>query len=334
MEISTSSKVFIAGCIAVRIYFPLYLIIAMDIANLAINIANLYTTCRDGYNFFTNVKNAGTESSAQLRELEIQQSILKAWGFHWQIQSESGSEPGHSDARRKPTKLHKYLSSNQFKAEGVFNTLCAIADTLSDQEKLARRYGIQVILDGPELTNNVQLAIQDAKIEDVEPVINEVRNRLSILNKFKWALKDKDHFKKLIAELRSHSESLYRLCPENAFESMNIYFIMECLAKQESPAGLKWTSRLATEQAEVDRKSSVRKGYKLLASVATLKASVNENRDRKEANDIALTNVDEKQHEMRYLGKGLALFEEQVVYVELRDYRGPPLELNPEQKSK
>ncbi|KAH8756907.1 hypothetical protein BGZ57DRAFT_859424 [Hyaloscypha finlandica] len=33
-----------------------------------------------------------------------------------------------------------------------------------------------------------------------------------------------------------------------------------------------------------------------------------------------------------YLGKGLALFKEQVVYVEMRDYRGPPLELTPEQK--
>src|SRR5881396_3454102 len=35
---------------------------------------------------------------------------------------------------------------------------------------------------------------------------------------------------------------------------------------------------------------------------------------------------------MWYLGKGLALFEEQVVYVEMRDYRGPPLEITPEQK--
>jgi hypothetical protein len=310
----------------------------MDVTNLAISIVALYTTCRDGYNFFTTVKTAETESSAHLRELEIQQSILRAWGFHWQIQSESGSEPEHSDhIRRKRTKLHGYLLSNRFKAEGVFNTLAALADTLSNQEKLTKRYGIllrpaQAIQDGPELTNNVQLAISDTTIEDVKPVINEVRNRLSVLNKFKWALKDKDSFKKLIADLRSHSESLYRLCPENAFESMNIYLTMECLAGRESPAGLKWTSRLATQQAEVDGKSSVREGYKLLASTATLKASINENRDRKEAYDINLTNVDEKQREMWYLGKSLALFEEQVVYVEMRDYRGPPLELTPEQK--
>ena len=310
----------------------------MDTGNLAISIAALYTTCRDCYNFFTTVKTAEAESSTHLRELEIQQSILKAWGFHWQIQNEDGSEPEHSDhTRRKRTKLHEYLLSNRFKAEGVFNTLSALADTLSNQEKLIKRYGVrlqpaQAIQDGSLSTNNVQLTIPNTTIEDIMPVISEVKNRLSVLNKFKWALKDRDNFKRLIADLRSHSESLYRLCPENAFESMNIYLTMECLARQESPAGLKWTSRLATQQAEVDGKSSVRKGYELLASAATLKASVNENRGGEQADDRTLTSVDEEQREMWYLGKGLALFEEQVVYVEMRDYRGPPLELTPEQK--
>ncbi|KAL6900408.1 prion-inhibition and propagation domain-containing protein [Trichoderma evansii] len=312
----------------------------MDVTNLAINIAALYTTCREGYNFFTAVKTADTESAAHLRELEIQQSILKAWGFHWQIQNESGSEPEPSDhTRQKRTKLHEYLLSNRYKAEGVFSTLSALADTLSNQEKLTKRYGIQLrpaqaLQDGSELADNVRLTILDTTIEDVKPVINEVRNRLSVLNKFKWALKDRDSFKKLIADLRSHSESLYRLCPENAFESMNIYLTMECLARQESPAGLKWTSKIAAQQAEVNGESSVREGYKLLASTATLKASVNENRDREEANKITLTDIDENQSKMWYLGKGLALFEEQVVYVEMRDYRGPPLELTPEQKQK
>lgn len=53
----------------------------MDVTNLATSIVALYTTCREGYNFFTSVKTADTDSAAHLRELEIQQSILKAWGF-------------------------------------------------------------------------------------------------------------------------------------------------------------------------------------------------------------------------------------------------------------
>ncbi|KAL6801544.1 prion-inhibition and propagation domain-containing protein [Trichoderma sp. SZMC 28012] len=312
----------------------------MDITGLAIGIVDLYTTCRDCYNFFTTVRAAEAESSAHLRELEIQQSILKAWGFYWQIHNDGGSESEHSDpTRRKRTKLHEYLLSNRFKAEGVFKTLSALADTLSDQDKLTKRYGIrlqsvQVIQDGSQLMNNVQLVISGTTTEDAKPVISEVRSRLSLLNKFKWSLKDKDNFKKLIADLRSHSDSLYRLCPENAFESMNIYLTMECLAREESPTRLKWTSSLATQLAEGDEQSSVREGYELLASAATLKASVNQNRDRMHADDSTLTSVEEEQREMRYLGKGLALFEGQVVYVEMRDYRGPPLELTPEQRQK
>jgi len=312
----------------------------MDAVSFAFSIVALYTTCRDCYNFFTTVKTAEAESSTHLRELEIQQSILKAWGFHWQIQHEDGSEPERfNNNRQKGTKLHEYLSSNRFKAEGVFKTLSALADTLSNQEKLIKRYGIQLqpahaIQVGLQPTNNVQLTIADTTIENIKPVISEVKNRLSVLNKFKWALNDRDNFKKLITDLRSHSDSLYRLCPENAFESMNIYFTMECLAKQESPASLKWTSRLATQQAEVDGESSVREGYELLASAATLKASVNENKGGAQTNDKTLTSIDEEQREMWYLGKGLAVFDEQVVYVEMRDYRGPPLELTPEQKQK
>ncbi|KAL7781227.1 hypothetical protein V8C43DRAFT_319983 [Trichoderma afarasin] len=293
----------------------------MDVTGLAVGIVDLYTTCRDCYNFFTT-------------------SILKAWGFYWQIHNEGGSEPEHSDpTRRKRTKLHEYLLSNRFKAEGVFKTLSALADTLSDQDKLTKRYGIrlqsaQTTQDGSQLMNNVQLVISGTTTEDARPVISEVRSRLSLLNKFKWSLKDKDNFRKLIADLRSHSDSLYRLCPENAFESMNIYLTMECLAREESPTRLKWTSSLATQLAEYDEQSSVREGYELLASAATLKASVNQNRDRMHADDSTLTSVEEEQREMRYLGKGLALFEGQVVYVEMRDYRGPPLELTPEQRQR
>jgi hypothetical protein len=310
----------------------------MDAVSLTLGIAALYTTCRDCYDFFTTVKKAETESSVHLRELDIQRSILKAWGFHWQIHDEASEESEHLD-HKKPdrTKLQAYLLSNRFKAEGVFNTLSALADTLSNQEKLIKRYGIQLRSaqgspDGSQSTDNVTLVIHNAKIEDIRPVVSEVKKRLSTLNKFKWAMKDRDDFQRLIAELKSHSESLYRLCPENAFESMNIYLTMECLAGQESPVGLKSTSRLAIEQATQNGTSSMRAGYQLLASAATLKASVNENRDCEKTNGGKLATVDEVQRVMRYLGKGLALFEGQVVYVEMRDYRGVPLELTPEQK--
>lgn len=310
----------------------------MDPVSLALGIAALYTTCRDCYDFFTTVRKAEAESSVHLRELEIQRSILKAWGFHWQIHDENYEEPGRLD-HKKPhrTKLQAYLLSNRYKAEGVFNTLSALADTLSNQEKLVERYGIQLrpAQTSPHISqsgSNVNLVVDNAKIEDVKPVVNEIKERLSVLNKFKWAMRDRNDFQRLITNLKSHSESLYRLCPENAFESMNIYLTMECLARQESSVGLKSTSRLAIEQATDDGTSSMRAGYQLLASAATLKASVNRNKDEEKKDGNNLATIEEVQRVMRYLGKGLALFENQVVYVEMRDYRGPPLEPTPEQK--
>lgn len=275
-----------------------------------------------------------------MRELEIQQAILKSWGFHWQILSRNSTEEALSnDAKRKPAKLNKYLLTNRHKAEAVFKTLSALFDTLSDQKKLGDRYGIrlkstQLIKDESEFESSVELDNPDTAAVEVKSVITEAKTRLSVLTKFKWAMKDKDNFKKLITDLKAHGDTLYRLCPENAVPSMNIYFVMECVAGQESPAGLKWTSKLATEHAEVNDDFSMREAYQLLASAASLKASVNENRDTEDATkDETLATINETQPKMFYLGKGLALFEGQVVYVEMRDYRGPPLDLTPEQKT-
>lgn len=311
----------------------------MEAVGLAIGIVSLYRACYDCYSFFTDVNKAEASSSSHMRELEIQQAILKSWGFHWQILSGNSTEAAPpDDANRKPTKLEKYLRANRHKAEAVFKTLSALFDTLSDQKKLGNRYGIQLkstqlIKDESEFASSVELTIPDTAAVQVEPVITEVKNRLSVLNKFKWVMKDKESFKKLITSLKAYGDTLYRLCPENAVPSMNIYFVMECVAGQESPAGLKWTSKIATEHAEVDDDFSMREAYQLLASAATLKASVNENRDREDATkDETLPAIEETQPQMFYLGKGLALFEGQVVYVEMRDYRGPPLDLTPEQK--
>jgi hypothetical protein len=132
------------------------------------------------------VQTSESESSSHLRELEIQQSILKAWGMHWQIQQIENSEvPESTHTGRPQTKLHDYFVRNPYKADGVFKTLSALADTLSDQQKLVKRYGIQLCsntttLDVTESTNNVRLAIVDTTIKNVNPVISEVGFRPSI----------------------------------------------------------------------------------------------------------------------------------------------------------
>ncbi|KAF3287020.1 hypothetical protein TWF970_008847 [Orbilia oligospora] len=81
-----------------------------------------------------------------------------------------------------------------------------------------------------------------------------------------------------------------------------------------------------------DERSSIRQGYELLASTATLKASVNENKDKGYVDNRIPTSINENQSEMQYLRKGLTLSKNQAVYVKIRDYCGPPLEPTSEQK--
>jgi hypothetical protein len=162
----------------------------MEVASLAIGIAALYTTCRDCYSFFTSVQTAESKSSSQLRELEIQQSILKAWGMHWQIQQIDSGQQKNGHYGQSQTKLHDYFVRNPYKADGVFKTLSALADTLSDQDKLSKRYGIQLrssqaIQDHTSSTDNFRLAIVGKTIKDVNSVISEVQNRLSTFNRLK-----------------------------------------------------------------------------------------------------------------------------------------------------
>lgn len=116
----------------------------MEAVGLAIGIVSLYRACYDCYNFFTDVKKAEASSSSHMRELEIQQALLKSWGFHWQILGGDTEAALPNDTKRKPTKLEKYLLTNRHKAEAVFKTLSALFDTLSDQKKLGSRYGIQL----------------------------------------------------------------------------------------------------------------------------------------------------------------------------------------------
>lgn len=80
-------------------------------------------------------------------------------------------------------------------------------------------YGIQ--------SEHAQLALQDTTAKDESRVVKDTRKRLPVLTKCKWALKDQGKFKKLIVELSSYSDNLYRLCPEGAFEAMNIFSIMD-----------------------------------------------------------------------------------------------------------
>lgn len=71
---------------------------------------------------------------------------------------------------------------------------------------------------------------------------------------------------------------------------------------------------------------------KLLVSIATLKARIKKNKGTVEVTSESTTTVGEKPQSLQILGKKLALYEGQVVYVEKPGYRGPLPEPTPEKK--
>jgi Prion-inhibition and propagation len=302
----------------------------VGVTGLMIGIVTLYSTCRDCYIFFTNVQNAENQSELHLREFDIQQSILKAWGFYWEIQRHDtvlAKAPDNSSP--KNTKLLRFLSRNVFKAEGVFQTLRSLADTLSDHDKLIKRYGLDLkAIEGDPLRDSSmrQLAITGGSADDVQPIAMEIRTRLSVLTKCRWVLKDKDCFKKLIMDLKAYNDTLYRLCPEGALDAMKIFLTLDCLAQQESPIGLMATSTLAEQLAQDEESLSMRPGFELLASAASFKARVVGSRiegyDIENEHPVNLSDLTS----VIRLGKRLAIFEGQVVYIEDRSYRDGSME--------
>lgn len=111
-----------------------------DVAGLVVGVVALYSACRDCYIFFRDVKNAERDSFLQIRDLGIQESIFKSWGFYWEIQRHHLAL-GNKDANLK---LLRYLGKNIYKVNGIEQALSAMADTLSNTDKMRADYGIHI----------------------------------------------------------------------------------------------------------------------------------------------------------------------------------------------
>lgn len=302
----------------------------IGVAGLVVGIVALYSACRDCYIFFTTVKSAEKESLIYLRELDIQQNILKSWGFYWEIQRHGVAVGGTPAAVVKDNgRLNRYLEGNIYKAHGVISALYSISDTLSNGGKLMKRYGLNLKSSNEheheikEPADDIAELVVDHSItsSSIQTTVNKIRQRLSALNRCRWAIKDKEQFKKLTADLRSHNDTLYRFCPEGAFEAMNTHFILECLWPQKSFIGLRRTSKLAGQLLENNEMSPSHGSLQMLASVAGFKAEVVKLcRARALPEETIVDNMFDPS-QLKDLGGKLALLEGKVVYLERKSYR-------------
>jgi hypothetical protein len=123
----------------------------LSVAGLAVGIIALYSVCRDCYIYISDISSADKSKFYFVRELGIQESILKSWGFYWEIQRHQVAPSSSSQTQHE--KLRLYLEKNLYKVGGVGNALFAIADTLSSKEKLAKKYELDISPKEQDLVN-------------------------------------------------------------------------------------------------------------------------------------------------------------------------------------
>jgi hypothetical protein len=138
----------------------------MEPASFALTIVSLYSTCRDCYIYFSDVRNAPKSAIALLREVGIQEAILKSWGAYWEISRHasiifpsSKSNQSKEPDQTRNGKLTEYLARNPFKAQGLADALVLIAEALSNRERLEKEYGIRLETGSREQPGNLAVSI-------------------------------------------------------------------------------------------------------------------------------------------------------------------------------
>ncbi|KAF5852382.1 hypothetical protein GGP41_007815 [Bipolaris sorokiniana] len=276
-----------------------------EVSGLVWSVVSLYSTCRDCYIFFNNINNAGKGSFFHTRNLAIQESILKSWGFYWNILRHSlahGERKAEANQKRE-----KYLGKNRYKAKGILNALFAIADLLSDHEMLLNTYGIKIEKGFFESHDHNTRRVAPELIPETNRVkVEEVRGRMRRYKKnCVWSLEDREKFKAMIADLKSHNDTLYMLCPDEAVEAMNL-------------------NLPANEANRAEEIGPSQKGIRILADIAHIKAKTKELEQNPltEQQEQKLINTPENDLAFYGCGQKLAVWKKrkQVVYVERKRY--------------
>jgi hypothetical protein len=113
----------------------------VDPFSTAAGLVGLFKTCRDCYTFFSDLRNAETSAAAAINAFQLQGDVLGSWGAYWKMSTTPGDEES------KPSgKCARFVKDDPYAANGVQRALKGVADALSDQEQLRKRFGIELKL--------------------------------------------------------------------------------------------------------------------------------------------------------------------------------------------
>ncbi|KAI0458954.1 prion-inhibition and propagation-domain-containing protein [Xylaria acuta] len=318
----------------------------LSIAGLVTGLISLYSTCRDCYIFFSNVRNCDKSATICARELGIQEAIFKSWGTYWEI-IQFEKTPGDGDSTRSPSKkLQDYLSRHPYKASGLADAFFCIAGLLTDREDLLGKYGLgtQPRDERAFTSDNQDLRISSLikpgansykTLDGLESKSQGFRRRLGLLQKCKWALSDQQRFKTLIADLKRHNDSLYILCPDMAFQAMQLNFVMDYIVRHDSSDDFKSLPSFASQQpADPYHTGPSQQSFPMLIDLAEIKSNVRKmTRPISEQDEREILSFREEELQLDHDNFGnfeetvasrryMALWTEkkEVIYIEMKSY--------------
>ncbi|KAL9086394.1 MAG: hypothetical protein Q9165_007180 [Trypethelium subeluteriae] len=166
-----------------------------------------------------------------------------------------------------------------------------------------------------------ELQVYGNALANIQAAATKIRQRLSVITKCRWTVKDRDDFKRLIADLKSYNDALYRLCPDGAFDAINVTLTLDYLSKQESLVGLRRTLTLTNELLRGDKMAPSRGGLEMLASAAALKTEIVKLRTSQALSEPEHTVEMIDPRNIKHLKQNLALWNGEIIYFERKSYR-------------
>lgn len=202
----------------------------MEVTGLAFGAVSLLAGFKgavDGYAFLIQVWDGFGDSSFYALKLRIERDRLRAWGDLYGVNSSDGA-PSHLDAEPEATKSL------------VQTTLVEIKTTTTDVEKLASRYGLQLI--GPDDAASTTKPLMDVIAQKAEEQ-KETNHKRTKRWRFKvsgmlWVLKDEEKLGGLLARLVYLNDSLEQLCPRDEVRLLALGLSSYILPSVNQPANL------------------------------------------------------------------------------------------------
>ncbi|KAI0884593.1 uncharacterized protein GGS22DRAFT_144418 [Annulohypoxylon maeteangense] len=241
----------------------------MDPISAATGIIGLFSTCRDCYLFFGQLKNADKDMRLMIDDLDIEASFLDSWGYYWGIHP-----PGSSGS----SKLKDYLKQNEYKEHGVAKTLLAIAELMTDDGQLLKEYGVKLSLTfgqdkNPKISEH-RIPFRDSGqiLKNIEANKAVMRSRMGLLRRCKWTiLGGKDRFSKLLGTLRRYNQNLHQFCPEGAEYDLSQLMSMCFLNNHHESIPLRLASIRIGTQVQKEEDPSTKRHLELLRDMVNIK---------------------------------------------------------------